>query len=843
MKSTLIITAAAFASFQIITASCQTTAFQYQGRLNDGSNRANGQYNFQFTLYDAPTNGDAVAVSATNLFVTNGLFTALLDFGSVFNGSNYWMEIAAQTNGGSELVTLSPRQPITSAPYAITANSAMTVAGPIPASQVAGVLSPAQIPPILTGTFDGDGSGLTGLNAAAVTGSFSPGVSATNLTLTGVVTNGMFVNVQAFGAIGNGVADDTSAVLAALQAANANGWGLYFPGLTNIYVVNSPLLMTNVPVVLGDSMGEYINYSGPTNGTVVYVGGSPNGNGFVVSNCAARFANLAVVGTHYATRGADIVVANNGGLTAKVDFESVTCYTGFIGVDVQEGAYWVAHNLHCHDQVYDGIRINNQLSADFGDWCISDSTFIQYWDEANAAIDILGSGGGKIENVKINCDTSNPHYFTNGVKVLLGSQSTSQLLINNISIEWTLNENIYANTNGAGASQWDAIEIANSYFSKRGYNMTSTNSFISLNNHIGDNSIIDSCMFKGAALASCLVSLNNVDSVAVSPVQNQDASTPLFGGTSEPLSINWPFTFQSPPSFPNGMTFLNNTYFTNGYYGGSGSIFYECNTLGVQYFDFMYDGVERWQELVNSNNFEWFNAGQNQALILDQDGDLSAAGTIAGKTLVTSGTVAGSGNLLLEPNNVSAWNITPDEIMPVGGGVQSLGDSSHPLADLYLKGQLVAGAGSLLVSNISAANALFTGTVSGTFNNNSDRNAKRELEAVDPTVILDGVARLPVSKWSYKTDGGTRHIGPMAQDFYAAFAVGSDNRHIATVDEEGVALAAIQGLNRKLDEKAAEVERLTETVKQLQETVQTLKSVLSASQPGAGRDAKSGSLR
>ena len=52
-------------------------------------------------------------------------------------------------------------------------------------------------------------------------------------------------------------------------------------------------------------------------------------------------------------------------------------------------------------------------------------------------------------------------------------------------------------------------------------------------------------------------------------------------------------------------------------------------------------------------------------------------------------------------------------------------------------------------------------------------------------------------------DPSTRHIGPMAQDFYGAFNVGMDDKHIATTDEDGVALAAIQGLNRKMDSENA----------------------------------------
>lgn len=90
-------------------------------------------------------------------------------------------------------------------------------------------------------------------------------------------------------------------------------------------------------------------------------------------------------------------------------------------------------------------------------------------------------------------------------------------------------------------------------------------------------------------------------------------------------------------------------------------------------------------------------------------------------------------------------------------------------------------------------------TVNGTFNNNSDRNAKQNVEPVNPAEILHKVIQLPLSEWSYKTDAATRHLGPMAQDFYSAFNVGTDDKHIAPIDEGGVALAAIQGLNEKVE--------------------------------------------
>ena len=70
---------------------------------------------------------------------------------------------------------------------------------------------------------------------------------------------------------------------------------------------------------------------------------------------------------------------------------------------------------------------------------------------------------------------------------------------------------------------------------------------------------------------------------------------------------------------------------------------------------------------------------------------------------------------------------------------------------------------------------------------------------------------MPITSWSYKAEEpSVRHIGPMAQDFYEAFGLGLDNKHITTIDEGGVALAAIQGLyrqNRALERKNRTVQR------------------------------------
>lgn len=83
----------------------------------------------------------------------------------------------------------------------------------------------------------------------------------------------------------------------------------------------------------------------------------------------------------------------------------------------------------------------------------------------------------------------------------------------------------------------------------------------------------------------------------------------------------------------------------------------------------------------------------------------------------------------------------------------------------------------------------------------SDRDAKRDIAPVDGDDILRRVAAMPISVWSYKdASPGVRHIGPMAQDFRAAFGTGDNDRCIPTVDANGVALAAIQALSRRVEQ-------------------------------------------
>jgi hypothetical protein len=108
----------------------------------------------------------------------------------------------------------------------------------------------------------------------------------------------------------------------------------------------------------------------------------------------------------------------------------------------------------------------------------------------------------------------------------------------------------------------------------------------------------------------------------------------------------------------------------------------------------------------------------------------------------------------------------------------------------------------------------------------SDRALKQNISQVDGREILRKLIEIPISRWSYK--GQTpdiEHIGPMAQDFYAAFGLGDDERYISTIDPDGVALAAIQGLHEMLREKDAEIAEIKKQNSDLQQRLSALEEL------------------
>lgn len=100
----------------------------------------------------------------------------------------------------------------------------------------------------------------------------------------------------------------------------------------------------------------------------------------------------------------------------------------------------------------------------------------------------------------------------------------------------------------------------------------------------------------------------------------------------------------------------------------------------------------------------------------------------------------------------------------------------------------------------------------------SDRNLKRDVSPADERAVLEAVGRMPVSTWSYTTDGArVRHIGPMAQDFHSAFGVGVTNQAYDPIDAHGVELASIKALYTLVQEQSARIDRLERENRALRE--------------------------
>jgi hypothetical protein len=185
-----------------ISASAQSTAFSYQGKLADGASPANGNYDFQFKLFDTSVVGTGVQQGSTvtigNFAVTDGTFTVQLDFGAaVFTGENRFLEINVKTTSASAFTTLGPRQQLSPTPYAIRSLVATTADGlsvtcvncitstqiqSVQGSQITGTIPVASVPagstsyiqnttsPQASGNFNISGDGTVGgtLSANAV---------------------------------------------------------------------------------------------------------------------------------------------------------------------------------------------------------------------------------------------------------------------------------------------------------------------------------------------------------------------------------------------------------------------------------------------------------------------------------------------------------------------------------------------------------------------------------------------------------------------------------------------------------------------------------------------------
>jgi hypothetical protein len=229
------------------------------------------------------------------------------------------------------------------------------------------------------------------------------------------------------------------------------------------------------------------------------------------------------------------------------------------------------------------------------------------------------------------------------------------------------------------------------------------------------------------------------------------------------------------------------------------------------------------------------------------DGENAVGNTASGVASVICG---GTANIASGPrstvagghdNSATNWSSVPGGAWNSAGGQGSFaaGRSARALNDGCFvwncdwQNALASTATDQFLARANGGFAFYTSTSggatlaagSGSWTSMSDRNAKENFAPVDPQAVLEKVAELPLSSWNYKAqDPAIRHLGPVAQDFKAAFSLGETDTGITGVDADGVALAAIQGLNQKLKERDAKIQALKQRLEALEKLVGQLSS-------------------
>ncbi len=708
----------------------QGTAFAYQGRLQNNGSPANGMYNLTFSLFTTGSGGAAIAGPVTNngVFITNGLFTATMDFGSnVWNGATNWLQISVATNGVSSFSPLTPRQQLMPVPYAMFAESVGSFSGTVPSGALAGTYSSAITLNNAANSFIGNGAGLTGVNALTL-----GGFGSCNLPCYWNLT-------------GN----------AGTMA------GLNFVGTTD----NQPLEMhvNNLRAMRYEFGGisayaASLGYSVP-NGAPNIIGGSP-------ANAAAP--------------GAVGVVIAGGGATNYLGLGSYTnCVSADFGVigggggnQIQTGAFGSIVGGGFFNAV---SGTNSSIAGGYSNFVASVGEFI----------------GGGLQN------SINPLSTGNGYGSTIGGGLNNTI---QDGFPFFASSNYFIGRNTVGGGGGNIIRGggdggANGNTIAGGEN----NAIFSGAAGTGDNTISGGAQnIMGApdgGASACVIGGGFGNLIAAG--ESYYACT-IAGGYSNTIG-DFLSVFEQCTVGGGANNFANGNGTTIA--GGTGNTIQASggNTLGSTI-----SGGDT--NLITDSDYASIGGGRGNAVA----GDFA---TIPGgqNNLATNSAFAAGHRAKAVQTGSFVWadstdrDYNPYSYSKPGGGTNSF--NVRATGGVYLATAVDASTG-------QPTSGVYVSAGGSGWNSYSDRNAKTNFAAVNGSDILNRFATIPILSWNYKSQGpDVRHLGPMAQDFNAAFEVGDadkagEKKFINSLDIDGVALAAIQGLNQKLDEKDAEIRQL-----------------------------------
>jgi len=793
--------------YQTLTVHAQGTAFTYQGRLNDGSNPASGIYDLRFAIYDAVSGGARQGNLLTNspAAVSNGLFTVALDFGAAaFTGADRWLEIGVRTNGSADAyVGLSPRQLLTAIPYAVRAAN---FSGPVSDSQLSanvarldsnlvfsGAVQFTNPGSVFSGSFAGQGGALSNLN---LTLNSEGAIRAQPFVLSSSLSTGLFPQtVVAADVNGDGRVDLISVNFSSGSlSVFTNGGGGGFVLSSSPFLGGNPDGLAAADVN-GDGSVDLVAANGSANTLSVLTN---NGNGgFVLASTPGTGSlprSLAVADVNGDGR-LDLIVGNSGAFFVSVltnkgggNFAPASPVATSSGPNAVAAADINGDGLPDLIEIDSAIRFyTNNSSGGF-----AFASFVNAGSNPNSLAVADVNGDGRPDVVSSDSSGNTMSVFTNS-----GTGSFVR--------EALLPASLFPDSVAAGDFNGDGlmdVACANG--------MTNTLSVFTNNGNGGFAPALS--LSVGAAPVSIVAADVNGDG-------RHDLISANSSGNSLSVFLMDVAVFSGNGSALTGV----NAQFLDGL---DPTAFVRLNA------DQTFTGVNAFNNAANSF------AGNGSGLTSLNASSLSS-GTVADARLSANVALRAGGNTFTNGqvfngqirldstdgfSQSSAGNFYVDAPFIVGGRVTVLTNGNFGIGTFNPTNKLHVFGGATFTSGVGGANQAVVwipGSASWSFT--SDRNTKERIEPVDPQSVLERLARLHIAEWSY-IGYDQRHIGPMAQDFHAQFPLNGDAKVLNDADLHGVALAAIQGLNQKLNEKDAEILEMKQRLAALEKIVLNQKS-------------------
>ena len=780
------------------------SAFTYQGRLNSSGGQArDGIYDFRFTLYNAATAGSVVGVAddVSAVPVTNGLFTVQIDFStSPFVGEVCWLQLQVNTNAAVPLITLNPRQRLTPTPQAIYADTASYAYNAGFAATASGV-TPNAVGPlglaneavtsakIADETIDADD-----LNPSLLRGTFwrltgndstTPGINflgtTDNQAVEFRVNNRRMLRLEpAFNVIGG---QDENRVTAGVSLATIAG------GEENVVSANFGVISGGSANRISSSAISGVIAGGEGN-EVLAAGATISGGRMNVIQTNAFEASVGG-GAHNAIESDANYASINGGYAGQIGRESSRA--------VISGGEHNKIKAQAQGATIAGGQ-SNTIETDAYGSVIGGGSFHTIGIDAYGAI-IGGGSNNHIEN-----DSS--HSIINGGTRNRIGVNTVAATVGGGTDNYIDQDAAYAVINGGddntiGYSAWHSIIGGG-----RG-NTIELEAGRSIIGGGEDNTVEAQNQFATIAGGhDNLVATNSTYGTIGGGAANKLATIVLGGEFANTNAPHYSVIGGGQSNVVNGADWATvpggSKNAANGNYSFAAGRRAKAN----------HHGAFVWADSADAD----FASVRLDQFRVRAAGGMEVVGGSGSPAFQYSGSRNGglfSPVGLAENNNASGQSAPALRVINQGGNSidGALSVSAHGTGYIATFGNAADWVSRLTTDGTWTALA---------FNATSDREAKENFQPVDARAVLDQVANMPMTRWNYKAAAGVSHIGPMAQDFHAAFGVGTDDKHIATVDADGVALAAIQGLNQKVEEQRAENARLKGELDEIKRLVHAL---------------------